>query len=239
MATYHYSVKSGRKGTSKEHSRYITRQGKYKGQSDDLIAHGFGNLPEWANDPQELWHAADNYERKNGAAYRELEVALPNQLTHEQQVLLVEKLIQKEIGSKAYEYAIHEPIASLGKVPQPHVHLMYSDRIPDGIPRAASQHFSRFNRQNPHLGGCQKDGCGRGSAELRSQVIEMRALWSKLANESLAEYGYTERVDHRSHSERGLTTKPARHLGQARIREQMKYRAEEMPNHQKSGGKQV
>ena len=236
MTTYHFSIKSGIKGTAKDHSRYITRQGKYRKQEVDLIAHGFGNLPEWANDPKELWDAADKYERKNGAAYRELEVALPNQLTHEQKILLVEKLIQKEIGNKPYEYAIHEPIASLGKVPQPHVHLMYSDRVPDGISREAELHFRRFNRLYPQLGGCRKDGCGRDSAELRSQVLEKRALWSTLANESLAEHGYTERVDHRSHSERGLSTKPSRHLGQAKIREQMKNYVENMPDHQANQG---
>ena len=221
MATYHFSIKSGRKGTAKEHSRYITRQGKHRRQEDDLIAHGFGNLPDWAQDPLELWSAADKYERTNGAAYREFEVALPNQLTHAQQVSLVERLIQEEIGNKPYEYAIHEPIASLGGVPQPHVHLMYSDRVPDGIERKAELHFRRFNRQNPHMGGCRKDNCGKDSAVLREHLTETRALWAKLTNAALAAHGHPERIDHRNNHDRGQDAVPGRHLGQAKVRAQL------------------
>ncbi|MGK3295870.1 hypothetical protein ACSLNR_28170, partial [Escherichia coli] len=41
-----------------------------------------GNMPEWARDnPSHFWQAADQFERANGSTYRELEIALPRELT--------------------------------------------------------------------------------------------------------------------------------------------------------------
>ncbi|MGK3295924.1 MobA/MobL family protein, partial [Escherichia coli] len=41
--------------------------------------------PEWARDnPSHFWQAADQFERANGSTYRELEIALPRELTPEQ-----------------------------------------------------------------------------------------------------------------------------------------------------------
>ncbi|MGK3681354.1 hypothetical protein ACSLOD_28105, partial [Escherichia coli] len=42
---------------------------------------------EWARDnPSHFWQAADQFERANGSTYRELEIALPRELTPEQRL---------------------------------------------------------------------------------------------------------------------------------------------------------
>ena len=80
MASYHFEIKSGRKGAAAEHCNYIGRQGRH-GRRDDLLLSGYGNLPEWAgNNPRIYWAAADMYERANGATYREMIIALPQEL---------------------------------------------------------------------------------------------------------------------------------------------------------------
>ena len=107
MASYHCSVKVGAKGQAAGHGRYIARVGKYSGHEryEDLEASGHGNMPAWAaHNPDHFWSAADEHERANGATYREIEVALPRELTTDQRRELVEDFISQELGDRhAYQ----------------------------------------------------------------------------------------------------------------------------------------
>lgn len=218
MASFHYRIKSGKKGTAAEHSIYIAREGKYRDR-DDVLWTGNGNLPDWANgNPRLFWQMADRHERANGAVYREHEVALPNELDLEQQHALVDKLVQHLVGDKPYQYAIHAPAAALAGVQQPHMHLICSDRRPDGLARPAHILFKRPNPKDPSLGGCKKDSGGRTPLQVRDDLIATRKMIADLQNEALAESGHAVRVDHRSHKERGIERQPERHLGPARIK---------------------
>ncbi len=220
MASYHLSIKSGKKGTAVEHANYIAREGKFrKGQKrEDLLVLAHGNLPEWANNnPAVLWKMADKHERKNGAAYREFEMALPHELTLEQNLELFNDFIRHEVGNKPYQFAIHAPMASLGKVVQTHGHLMVSDRIPDDIIRLPEQHFRRYNSAHPELGGCKKDSGGKDRAAMREHAISIRSSFADYQNKYLAKYGHAARVDHRSNRDRGLTSEPEQHLGSSAI----------------------
>ncbi|WP_258231916.1 MobA/MobL family protein, partial [Salmonella enterica] len=113
MASYHCTVKAGAKGSALKHADYISRSGEYKSYKsrEDLEFSSSGNMPSWAKkNPAELWKAADEFERKNGTAYREIEISLPRELTREQRLELVEDFVQKEIGDRhAYQYAVHNP----------------------------------------------------------------------------------------------------------------------------------
>lgn len=203
MATFHLTIKSGKKGSAVDHSAYITRAGKH-GQGEkaaDLVATGSGNLPSWASETRTFWREADAHERKNGAVYREFEMALSNELNSEQQKALVVEFIRDVVGDKTYEFAIHRPEAAIGKVPQAHVHLMISDRVPDEIERVPERYFRRFNRAQPENGGCRKDSCGRDRHVLRNEVVSCREKWATLQNDHLERNGHATRVDHRSHWE--------------------------------------
>lgn len=218
MASFHYRIKSGKKGTAADHSSYIMREGKYRDR-EDVLWTGSGNLPEWAkDDPKQFWKMADRYERANGAAYREHEVALPSELNEVQLHALVDKLVRALAGDKPHQYAIHAPVAALAGVRQPHMHLVASDRVPDGLTRPAEQMFRRFNPKAPNRGGCRKDSGGRLPLEVRDELIARRKMIAELQNEALADSGHDTRVDHRSHKERGIESQPERHLGPARIK---------------------
>jgi len=220
MSSYHLSIKSGKKGKAVEHATYIAREGKHgKAKQSDLIVTVHGNLPPFANgDPIAFWRAADMYERANGAAYREYELALPQELSTEQQLALLNEFIKEKIGDKPYQFAIHSPVAALGGVKQPHGHLMVSDRKPDGIERPAELHFKRFNAANPELGGCKKDSGGKDHATLREELIATRATWAKIQNSSLEMHGHDGDLDHRSNKERGIDREAERHLGYVGIK---------------------
>lgn len=219
MASFHHCIKSGKKGTACGHAAYIERRGRYKTRGEDLIHSAYGNMPAWAaNNPGLFWRMADKHERANGAAYREHEIALPNELHVDQLIALTERTVRELIGNKPYQYAIHAPDGSLAAIPNPHLHLMYSDRLPDGIEREPDRTFSRFNAKQPELGGCRKDSGGLSPLELRAGVIDARKTIAHLQNEALAEGGHDARVDHRSLSEQGRQRRPERHLGPARVR---------------------
>lgn len=213
MASFHHSIKSGKKGSARRHSTYIGREGCHSSR-EDLIHTSHGNMPSWAqNNPGCFWNMADRFERANGAAYREHEIALPNELATEQLIDLAERLVQNLVGNKPYQYAIHAPEGSIGKVQNPHIHLMYSDRVPDGISRAPDKMFSRFNAKQPEIGGCRKDSGGETPLQLRQKVTATRRLVADTQNQMLAECGHGTRVDHRSLSEQGIERRAERHLG--------------------------
>ena len=235
MASYHCTLKSDASKSGSAHSDYINREGKYKAiendrdkyqKYEDLVYKNSGNMPEWAKeDPREFWKAADEFERANGRSYTEIEIALPNELTHEQQKELVEEFIKKQLGEDhAYSYAIHSKKATLepGKK-NDHAHIMFSERKLDGIERDRQQYFKRGNSKHPERGGNIKDP----DWNRRGKVEEVRRDWAESQNKYLERHGHEARVDHRnledqkiSAIERGdiekakeLNREPERHLG--------------------------
>ena len=232
MASYHMAYKSGEHGKGGAHANYITREGRYsalidKKKYEDLIYKESGNMPEWAKEnPNEFWHAADDFERANGRPYTEIEVALPNELTPQQQKELVEEFINEQIGpDHAYTYAIHDKPATLKpNEKNTHAHIMFSERKNDGIEREKEQYFKRYNPKHPERGGAGKD---REKWHGKDKPIEVAEAWANIQNRHLERYGHEARVDHRSLEaqkiealERGeiekaviLTRDPERHLG--------------------------
>ncbi|OGC05598.1 hypothetical protein A3H38_01470 [candidate division WOR-1 bacterium RIFCSPLOWO2_02_FULL_46_20] len=221
MASYHLSIKNGKRGSAANHAAYIARVGKYGACLDtpDLVALEHGNLPEWANgDPLYFFKMSDAGERANGAAYRELEIALPSELTQEQQQELAREFVGQVIGPRPYLLALHSPTAALGGVPQDHMHAMFSDRMPDGIERPPESFFSRFNPIHPELGGCKKSSGGKDRGELKGVLMAIREDFAELQNKHLKKYGHPARVDHRSNRDRGIETDAERHLGSGGIK---------------------
>ena len=216
MASFHVEIKSGR--SANDHADYVARQGFHQ-KHEDLVTSGHGNLPAWANEnPKVLWKAAEKFERKNGAVYREKIIALPSELTAEQNKTLVDDLVSKLAAGKPFQFAIHAPSSSLEGESNPHVHLMTSDRMDDGIDRPAERFFSRYNAKQPEKGGRKKSGGGRNRMQLRDDVIATRKLVAETINHHLAANGHEARVDHRTLKEQGAQRKAERHLGPARIR---------------------
>jgi hypothetical protein len=221
MASYHLTIKNGKKGTAATHAAYIAREGKFgKDQEQpDLVALEHGNLPAWANDdPTYFFKMSDKGERINGAAYRELEIALPAELTREQQMELAREFVKQQIGNKPHLVAIHSPMAALGNTPQDHMHAMWSDRIPDEIERTSELFFKRYNATKPELGGCRKDSGGKAPALMKDDIKARRASYADLQNQHLEKHGHPARVDARSNRERGINKAPEKHLGASAIK---------------------
>lgn len=219
MAIGRLSVKVGKAGKAGPHAAYIAREGKYANRLENgekLEAKESGNMPDWARDhPQEFWKAADEYERKNGTTYREMEIALPRELSPDQRRDLVREFVQQEIGDRhAYQWAIHTPKAIDGGE-QPHVHLMFSERQLDGISRDPDQYFKRYNSKAPENGGAQKGYGSRAgetltAIERKAEIKDLRTRWQDMTNRHLERSGVEARIDMRSHAERQTGIDPER-----------------------------
>ncbi len=219
MAIGRLSMKVGKAGKAGPHAAYIAREGQYANRlerGEKLEATEAGNMPAWAqSNPLAFWQAADAYERKNGTTYREMEIALPRELSAAQRIELVREFVRQEIGDRhAYQWALHVPTAADGGE-QPHFHLMFSERQVDGIDRDPEQYFKRYNAKAPEKGGARKGyGPSAGQtltkAERAAELKELRGRWEAMCNTHLERAGVEQRIDMRSHAERGTGLEPER-----------------------------
>ena len=212
MALARLSVGVGKKGKASSHALYIAREEKYAKDNNDLEkleGKGHGNMPRWAQkEPNYFWKMSDEHERKNGTSYREHVIALPRELTIEQRHELVKEWIEQEIGDKhAYQYAIHNPSALDGKE-QPHVHLMFSERLRDGIERDPKQYFMRYNSNNPDKGGAKKANTPKLAADRKNELKAMRQRWEQTCNNHLEQANSAARINMKSYKDQNISYKP-------------------------------
>lgn len=209
MAIFHCEVKTGsRKGgqSAKAKCDYILRQGRYGRDSAEVLHRASGNMPGWVTEPSDYWRAADTYERANGRLYKEVEFALPIELTHDQRVELAESfarlLTHKE--RLPWTLAMHH-----GKGTNPHAHLMINERMNDGIDRSHDTWFKRYNGNAKAKGGAKKTE----SLKPEQWLLDTRRQWAELANMALERAGHEARIDHRSLEAQGIDRVPGVHIG--------------------------
>ena len=205
MATYHCSIKNGKSDNGKAHCDYILRQGSYANgtKKEELVYKQFGNLPSWAASPSDFFERADLYERKNGNVYTEFEIALPNELSLEENIKLVQCFVEENVGNnKVYCFAIHEKNATLDeKNRQPHAHIMFSERIIENKQNIKPdyQFFKKYNVKNPEWGGYKKDDRFTKSLAVGSQnTLKVRVSLEKIVNETYEKNGLDVRVSCKS-----------------------------------------
>ena len=99
-----------------------------------------GSMPAFASsDARVYWAAADSHERSNGRLFRSLTAALPNSLDPAGRLELARSFAAHvTAGQMPYTLAVH---AGLSKEPgaasNPHLHLVFSERVNDEVERAA------------------------------------------------------------------------------------------------------
>ncbi len=162
-----------------------------------------------------LWNSVEVNERNRiGQLAREVEVALPVELTVEENLDLVREFCSRytERG-QVVDFAFHN------KPGNPHVHIMTTMRplTEDGWgqKRQAVLDESGEPKRLPPKPG-QKRGTIIREAFLPRDVEALkaeRADWAELVNRHLALKGIEQRVDHRSHADRGFEINPTEHRG--------------------------
>jgi MobA/MobL family len=214
MAIFHLSVSSGSRGSGSSAAAkdaYLRRESRYRRDREELVAAESGNMPEWAvADSSRYWKSADLYERANGRLYQQVVVALPRELSEDAQVQLTRifatHLTTTEDGPLPYTFAVHR-----GKGENPHAHIVFSERVNDGHTRTPDTWFKRAatGTQAAELGGAKKTR----AMKAQDWTEKLREEWATQVNTAMERAGMTERVDHRSHAERGIEAIPTVHEG--------------------------
>ena len=183
------------------HVNYINRTENYAAKGGCIFT--ANHLPKWADgSARKFFQAADEYERANGTRYREIEFALPNELTLEQQREIIDTFIDHHLKDYYYAYAVHDKIGAMSNGERnTHVHIMFSERRLDDYEklheREAKHFFKQANRKQPERGGCMKDEKWNGRNRME-YLCKMREDFAKIQNDVLAKYGIDQTVDHRS-----------------------------------------
>jgi hypothetical protein len=194
MAIVHVAMKSSASAPpAAAHADYIARAGQYE-KRGDVVHVEPGNMPEFAQaDPRAFWQAADMHERANGRAYTELQIALPRELSDGQRIELAREAAREFMGDRfAYILAVHNPIAK-DKIEQPHMHIMFSERVVDERTRALPE--EQFFKRN----GAKKDREWND----RAKPEEIRVKWCEMMNRAMEREGISERVDPRTWAAQG------------------------------------
>lgn len=162
------------------------------------------NAPEWVNDRQRLWNEVERIEkRKDSQLARELNVALPRELSNDDQNELIRDFVQNEFVNKGMvaDIAVHRDDKE-----NPHAHVMLTMRSIDeeGFGKKNRDWNADFANSKEHTQGFVKSG---------EHCLDIREQWANYANEALERAGIQERITHLSHEARGLEQLPTVHLG--------------------------
>ena len=208
MAIYHLHVKViGRKSGSSAVASAAYRSGSRLRDERLDRSHDFSakrgvvhsevmlpeNAPEAWSDRERLWNDVEAFEvRKDAQLAREVEFALPREMTQAQGIELARDFVQAEFVDRGMiaDLNVHRDIGEDG-MPKPHAHVMLTMRAVD------------------------ENGFGPKVRDWnRTEMVERwRERWAELANERLAELDIDARIDHRSLEAQGIALEPQSQIG--------------------------
>ena len=151
------------------------------------------DAPERWGDRERLWNDVEAFEvRKDAQLAREVEFALPREMTQAQGIELARDFVQSEFVDHGMiaDLNVHWDMAEDG-TPKPHAHVMLTMRSVD------------------------ENGFGQKVRDWNAtQMVERwRERWAELANERLAELDIDARIDHRSLEAQGIGLEPQTQIG--------------------------
>jgi Ti-type conjugative transfer relaxase TraA len=143
----------------------------------------------WVYDRARLWNTVEESERRKDAQVaREIEIALPVELSKDNQVELMRDFVRRTFVSKGMvaDFAIHRDNPE-----NPHAHLMLTTR------------------------DLTEDGFGlkRRDWNAKTELLAWRGQWAGVANEHLARAGLDIRIDERTLEAQGIDLVPGRKIG--------------------------
>jgi len=208
MAIYHFSMQvigraAGRSALSaaayrageRLHDERLGRDHDFRARSG--VEHSEILLPEGApeqwRDRERLWNDVEAFEkRKDAQLAREVEFAIPREMSKAQGIELARDFVQEEFVDRGMvaDLNVHWDVGSEGQ-PKPHAHVMLTMREvdPDGFGR-------KVREWNEH-----------------ENVERWRERWADHVNARLAELDIDARIDHRSLADQGIDLEPQSKIG--------------------------
>ena len=232
IAIYHCSIKIVSRGKGKSAvAAAAYRSGEKLTNEWDGLTHDYtkkggvvhseillpAHAPPAFSDRSTLWNSVELSEKSNNAQLaREVEIALPVELSREEQTRLVREYCSSQFVSKGMiaDFNLHDTGGG-----NPHAHILLTMRPLDEkgawLPKSKKEYVLDKNGEKIRLpSGRYKtrkvdlvDWNNRENAEV------WRRAWADLANEFLERNDCPERIDHRSYERQGIEQIPTVHVG--------------------------
>jgi hypothetical protein len=180
-------------------------------------------LPEQAppeyKDRAVLWNAVEQIEKsKNSQLARELEIALPRELSAEKNIALVQEYAKHTFVEQGMcaDIAVHDKGDG-----NPHAHIMLTLRPfePDGSWGAKSKKEYILDKNGERIklksGEYKSRKINAVNWNEQTKAEEWRSAWADYVNRFLESESIAERVDHRSYERQGIDQIPTIHMGAA------------------------
>lgn len=207
MATFYYEMAIGNAGHSLAKFEYITRTGKYQYSAsgeikEDLIYKESSNMPSWASGKLDggydmksatFWNEADLSKEK--VPFKQITMALPNELSYEENIAIMQQYMKTHFEGYPYTMAIHDKEATLTDGERNiHAHIMFSERKID-LTREEPDRISYFKRSSVKKDGTKTGGYLKSREfKPKEKLIELRRNWESIINEEYKKRGMNERV---------------------------------------------
>lgn len=174
-------------------------------------------VPEEFDNREYLWNKMELAETSSNAQLcREVNIALPVELSNEDQKELVTKYVQKMFVSKGMiaDVAIHRDDSN-----NPHVHIMLTMRKVDEKGQILNKR-KRVPVLDEHGKQVYNEKGQRETVSIRTTdwdkkelLLEAREEWANITNKLLRERGINEQITDKSHKELGRKELPTIHEG--------------------------
>lgn len=235
MAIYHCSIKIISRGKGKSAvAAAAYRSGEklvneYDGAIHDYTRKGGivhteillpDNAPPAFSDRSALWNAVERIEKaKNAQLAREIEIALPHELTREQGISLVREYVKDNFvaAGMCADVCLHDKNDG-----NPHAHILLTMRPieKDGTWGAKQKKEYILDPQGSKIYDPKKRQYKCKSVPAtdwneQTKAEEWRRAWAEICNSYLENGNHAERIDHRSYERQGIDQIPTVHLGVA------------------------
>lgn len=179
------------------------------------------NAPEWAKDREKLWNEVERAEKSIDAQLcREVEVALPTELTPEQQKELIRDYVKENFVDHGMiaDVAIHDKGDG-----NPHAHILLTMREVDREGNWQQKCKKEYeldkdgNKQRLPSGNYKCRKIETNDWNKKESLEKWREGWEKTANHHLEKAGHEVRIDRRSLEAQGVNREPQIHEGVARV----------------------
>ena len=177
------------------------------------------HAPPSFSDRSTLWNSVELYEKAGNAQLaREIDAALPIELSREEQIRLVREYCSSQFVSRGMcvDFAIHDTDKG-----NPHCHIMLTMRPLDerGTWTAKSKKEYDLDENGERIrlpsGRYKTHKVDLTGWNDKDNTLFWRKAWADFTNDFLERNGSPERIDHRSNAERGIDEIPTVHMGVA------------------------
>ena len=177
------------------------------------------HAPPSFSDRATLWNSVELYEKAGNAQLaREIDAALPIELSREEQIRLVREYCSSQFVSRGMcvDFAIHDTDSG-----NPHCHIMLTMRPLDerGAWAAKSKKEYDLDENGERIrlpsGRYKTHKVDLTGWNDKGNALLWRKAWADISNAYLECAGSRSRIDHRSNAERGIDELPTVHMGVA------------------------